>query len=413
MNIRQRYVVACSIGASAVALLTTLSATATSASTSGTASPVGTTVACSTAIAPAPLLGHVETHFAYGLLTPFGVAFGPDGDHAFVDSLINPTRSSSGPAPTRDASGLSEFSVTASGLVSERVGSFADESLLGMAISPNGRDLVAASGSGASVFSVPRIDRPNSPPSSWLLGSFSSRGQGAIEVAVSPDGHDVFVSLEDSNQLAVFNLQKAERDGFGSSDLVGYVPMGAAPVGMAISPNGRYLYATSEVAAGTGTGTEGTLSTIDLRRAETQPSRSVVSTVWAGCSPVRVVATSSSVYVTARESDELLEFSATDLTSQPASALIGQVEVGEAPVGLALANHDGTVMVADSNRFGANGATSNLAVVRAAKTSLQLVGYVPAGDFPRDMAISPDGTTIVLSDYGSGQVEEVDVGTLP
>ena len=166
------------------------------------------------------------------------------------------------------------------------------------------------------------------------------------------------------------------------------------------------------MAAG-GTGTEGTLTTIDLRRAETQPSRSVVSTVWAGCSPVRVVATSSSVYVTARESDELLEFSGTDLTSQPASALIGQVEVGEAPVGLALANHDGTVVIADSNRFGANGATSNLAVVAAAKTSLQLVGYLPAGDFPRDMAISPDGTTIVLSDYGSGQVEEVDVGTLP
>jgi DNA-binding beta-propeller fold protein YncE len=411
MKIRQRYLVVGAVGASAVAVLTTLSATVASASTPGTPSPVGATVACSTASAPAPLLGDVETHFASGLLTPFGVAFGPDGIHAFVDSLINPSRSASGPTPMRDASGLSEYSVTASGLVSERVGSFADESLLGMAISPNGRDLVAASGSGASVFSVPRIERPNSPPSSWLLGSFSSRGQGAIEVAVSPDGHDVFVSLEDSNQLAVFNLQKAETDGFGSSDLVGYVPMGDAPVGMAISPNGRYLFATSEAAIGTGT--EGTLTTIDLRRAETQPSRSVVSTVWAGCSPVRVVATSSSVYVTARESDELLEFSAADLTSQPASALIGQVEVGEAPVGLALANHDRTVVIADSNRFDANGASSNLAVVAAAKASLRLVGYVPAGDFPRDMAISPNGTTIVLSDYGSGQVEEVDVGTLP
>ena len=135
--------------------------------------------------------------------------------------------------------------------------------------------------------------------------------------------------------------------------------------------------------------------------------------MWAGCSPVRVVATSSSVYVTARESDDLLEFSPADLASQPASALIGQVEVGEAPVGLALANHDRTVVIADSNRFDANGATSNLAVVAAAKTSLRLVGYLPAGDFPRDMAISPDGTTVVLSDYGSGQVEEVDVGTLP
>jgi DNA-binding beta-propeller fold protein YncE len=404
------YQLAGAVGAGAVVVLPAVSATGSSASSPGTRSPVGATVACSTAIAPAPVLGHVETRFASGLLTPFGVAFGPDSNDVFVDSLINPSSSHAGAPLTRDASGISEYSVSRSGLVSQRVGSFADQSLLGMAISPNGRDLVAASGSGASVFSVPRIEQSSSPPSSWLLGSFSSRGQGAIEVVVSPDGHDVFVSLEDSNQLAVFNLQKAESDGFGSSDLVGYVPMGLAPVGMAISPNGRFLYATSEVA--TESGTQGTLTTIDLRQAEAQPSRSVVSTVWAGCSPVRVVATSSSVYVTARESDELLEFSATDLAAQPAAALIGRVHVGEAPVGLALAHH-GTVVIADSNRFGANGATSNLAVVAAAKTSLRLVGYVPAGDFPRDMALSTNGTTIVISNYGSGQVEEVDVDSLP
>jgi len=357
------------------------------------------------------MLNHVENHFASGLLTPFGVAFGPDGKHAFVDSLINPSTPPSGLTPMRDAGGISEYSVSASGLVSERVGSFPGGSLLGMAISPNGRDLVAAGGSGASVFSVPRIEQPNSAPSTWLLGSFTSRGQGAIEVAISPDGDDVFVSLENSDQLAVFNLKKAESSGFGSADLVGYVPTGVAPVGMVISPNGRFLYATSE--ASTQTGTEGTLTTIDLRRAEEQPSRSVVSTVWAGCSPVRVVATRSSVYVTARESDELLEFSASDLVSHPVSALTGRVQVGEAPVGLALANHDKTVVIANSNRFNANGATSNLAVVAAEKQSLHLVGYVATGDFPRDMAVSPDGTTVLISDYGSGDLEEVDVGSLP
>ncbi len=355
--------------------------------------------------------GHVETHFAPGLLAPFGVAFGPDGKHAFVDSLINPSAPPSRLTPMRDASGITEYSISPSGLVSERVGSFPDKSLVGMAVSPNGRDLVGAGGSGASVFSVSRIEQPNSAPSSWLLGSFSSRGQGAIEAAASPDGDYVFVSLEDSDQLAVFNLKKAERSGFGSSDLVGYVPMGVAPVGMAVSPNGRYLYATSE--ASTETGNEGTLTTIDMRRAEEQPSHSVVSTVWAGCSPVRVVATRSSVYVTARESDQLLEFSASHLASHPATALIGHAQVGEAPVGVALVNHDKTVVIADSDRFNANGVSSNLAIVSLEKKSLQLVGYVAAGDFPRDMAVSPDGTTVLLSDYGSGDVEEVDVATLP
>jgi DNA-binding beta-propeller fold protein YncE len=161
----------------------------------------------------------------------------------------------------RDESGISEYSISSSGgLASERIGPVSDGPLLGMAVSPNGRELVAAGASGASVFSVSRIEQAGSAPSSWLVGTFTSHGQGAIEAAVSPDGHYVFVSLEDSDQLAVFNLGKAERSGFGHTDLVGYVPMGVAPVGMTISPDGRYLYATSEAA--TESGTQGTLTTV-------------------------------------------------------------------------------------------------------------------------------------------------------
>jgi hypothetical protein len=76
----KRYLLAGALGTTIVAVLTGLSATASLASTSPTPSPVGATVACSTAIAPAPMPGHVETHFAPGLLAPFGVAFGPDAD---------------------------------------------------------------------------------------------------------------------------------------------------------------------------------------------------------------------------------------------------------------------------------------------------------------------------------------------
>ena len=411
MRVRGRHLLGSAAGTILVAVLTTSSATSL-ASSAQAPSPVGATVACSTVTAPGPTLGHVETHFASGLLTPFGVAFGPDGKHTFVDSLINPTAPPSGSNPMRDESGISEYSISSSGgLASERIGPVSDGPLLGVAVSPNGRELVAAGASGASVFSVSRIEEAGSAPSSWLVGTFSSRGQGAIEAAVSPDGHYVFVSLEDSDQLAVFNLGKAERSGFGHTDLVGYVPMGVAPVGMAISPDGRYLYATSEAA--TESGTQGTLTTINLHRAEEHPSHSVVSTVWAGCSPVRVVASESSVYVTARGSDQLLEFSAPELVSLPASALMNRVQVGVAPVGLALVNHNETLLIADSDRFNANGAISNLAVVAAGGRSLQLVGYVVAGGFPRDMAVSPHGTTVLVSDYGSCDLEEVDVGTLP
>ena len=411
MRVRGRHLLARAAAAILVAGLAISTATSL-ASSAQAPSPVGPTVACSTVIAPGPTLDHVETHFASGLLAPFGVAIGPDGKHAFVDSLINPTAPPSGSNPMSDPSGISEYSISSNGgLASERIGTASKGPLLGMVISPNGRLLVAAGGSGASVFSVSRIEQAASDPSSWLDGTFTSHGEGAIEAAVSPDGQYVVVSLEDSDQLAVFNLGQAERRGFRHTDLVGYVPMGVAPVGMTISPDGRYLYATSE--AGTESGTQGTLTTINLRRAEVHPSDSVVSTVWAGCSPVRVAATRSSVYVTARQSDQLLDFSASELASHPASALINRVQIGEAPVGLALVNHNKTILIADSNRFNANGATSNLAVVAATGRSLQFVGYVVAGEFPRDMAVSPHGTAVIISDYGSGDLEEVDAGTLP
>jgi len=355
----------------------------------------------------------VDARFVTGLLEPFGVAVSSGGAHLFVDSLFAPSRTSFSSAPGRDDSGISEYSVGASGMTMQRDATFPSGSLVGMAMSPNGRELVAANGSGASVFSTSRIEQPRSTAPSWLLGSFTSNGQGAIETAFSPDGDYVFVTLESTDEMAVFNFEAAKTLGFGPANLIGYVPLGIAPVGMAISPNGRYLYVTSEAATATSEG-EGTLSTIDLRRAVHDPSRSVISTVWAGCSPVRVVASRSNVYVTARGSDDLVDFSARSLVSHPASALIEETEVGESPVGVALVKHGTRIVVADSNRFSVAGAASNLALLSTGdKGSMKLLGYVGTGAFPRDMTVSPDGRFLIVSDFDSGDLEQIAVATLP
>jgi DNA-binding beta-propeller fold protein YncE len=283
---------------------------------------------------------------------------------------------------------------------------------VGLALTPNGRYLVAASGTGAVVFHVAQLEKKRSPLSSWTVGSFASTGQGAIETAVSPDGNYVFVTEEDSNEMAVFDLQSALRRDFHAADLVGMVPLGLAPVGIAIAPDGRYLYVTSEEAR---TGQrEGTLTTVNVKTAERTPARAIVSTVPAGCSPVRVVATGSSVFVTARGSDALLEFEAKDLAAHPPSSLRRVVQVGEAPVGLALVDRDRTIVVADSDRFGVAGRGANLAVVTVATDGrLVLDGYLPSGSFPRNMAASRNGKWLLVSNYGSGQVESVDVAALP
>jgi hypothetical protein len=257
----------------------------------------------------------------------------------------------------------------------------------------------------------------------------ATHAAGATPASVSPDGRFAFVTLEDSQQAAVFNLGAAVSRGFGPADYVGSIPLELAPVGITVSPGGRWLYATSEVASrGTGTpsapgapggaSSPGTLTVIDLRRAETDPAAPVAATVDAGCQPVRVTTTAADgtqVWVTARASDELLCFAAARLVSDPKRALVAAVRVGEAPVGLAAVRGSSLVVVADSNRFGASGATSDLDVVNVAAALAgrpAVVGHIRAGLFPRDMTLAPDGTLLV-SNFDSGQVEAVDVATVP
>jgi DNA-binding beta-propeller fold protein YncE len=237
-------------------------------------------------------------------------------------------------------------------------------------------------------------------------------------VAISPDGRFAFVSLENLASIFVYNLQQALTGGFGPADLVGVVPVGVNPVGMAVSPDGRWLYAASEIAANVPTadlaalGGPGTLTVISLARAESDPAASVVATIDAGCSPAWVTTSPDGrvVWVTARGSDRLLGFSAARLLSDPARSLIASVAVGEAPVGLALVDHGQQIVVADSDRFGAPGAVSSLAVVDVAAALAgrpALLGYLPAGSFPRQLALEPGGQTLLVTNFSSQQLESV------
>jgi DNA-binding beta-propeller fold protein YncE len=362
--------------------------------------------ACATATAPSAGLTGVHTAMVPVPGSPFGVAAAAEGRWAFVavPGGVEVLRAGQSLAPTL----VRRIAVAGSPA--------------GVAVTPDGRYLLAADGSGAVVISVARAEQGTAGA---VLGTLSAPGLGAqdgdaIEAAVSPDGQFAFVTLEYADRAVVFNLGKALRTGFGAANYVGSVPLGQAAVGMAVSPDGRWLYATSETALtvhGLAGGPHGTLTVISLRRAETDPASSVVATVDAGCQPVRVItsADGGEVWVTARASDDLLCFSAARLVSDPAGALVAVVRVGEAPVGLAAVHGGSLVVVADSNRFGASGATADLDVVNVAAALSRgraVVGHIAAGSFPREMALLPDGTLLVTN-YASGQVEAVDVASIP
>lgn len=370
---------------------------------SGGASPARSVSApvCSTAVALQSRLHGVRTAFIPVRGSPFGVVTAPDGGWSFLATL---------------GQGIE---VLSDGAFAPRVVhevSLGRDEAVGETITRNGRYVLAADRDGAVVVDADRAEqgRPDA-----VLGRLvvPRGGGGAIEVATSPDGRFAFVTLEGTGTIAVFNLRAALGQRFRSSTFVGEVPLGVAPVGMALSPDGRWLYVTSE--AGTGPNRRfGSLKVIDVRTAEIDPSHAVVATAMAGCGPVRVVASSDGriVWVTARESDVLLAFSASRLRTDPAHALLAKVRVGEAPVGLALVDHDTRVVVADSNRFGRSGAHSELTVVNAAAALAgrpSVAGSLPAGLFPREMAVEPDGRTLLIGNFRSSQLEAVDTTRLP
>lgn len=368
----------------------------------GSAGPLAT--GCSMATGRAPKLTRVNTVLTKVPFAPFGVSALPDGRRDFV-------------AETRPAS-VAVFTNKASGPKLDRqIPLPRSRGALGTHLTPDGRHLLVADGrTGADVVSVSKALRG---AKGAVLGTLSAPGAGggAIEVTTSLDGRFAFVSLEGRQALAVFNLRRALTEGFGRADFVGLIPVGFAPVGMAVSPDGRWLYATSENAAQPH-GDIGTLSVINVKTAESRPAKSVVATVKAGCEPVRVItsASGSVVWVTARASDTLLGFSASRLITAPAKALVASVRVGTAPVGLALVNSGSRIVVADSNRFGGKGATSSLAVVNV-KAALAgrkaLVGYLRAGGFPREMAVLPGRHTLLVGNFFSDQLESVDTAGLP
>jgi len=290
--------------------------------------------------------------------------------------------------------------------------------LLGEALTPGDRYLLVANdGSGADVLSVPELEQGGKHP---LVGTLAAPAgaqlPGSIEAAVSPDGDFVFVSLEEGSSIAVFNLRRALSAGFSAADYVGSIPAEPGPVGLAFSPDGRRLYSTSEASAARGQ--VGTLTVISVPTAESDPAASVVSRVAAGCNPVRVISSTDGrvVWVTARASNSLLAFSADRLRTDPAHALLADVRVGELPVGLALVRNGTRMVAADSNRFTYAGASASLAVVDvsdALKGRPALLGYLPAGGLPRQMAVEQGGQTLLVTNFDSSQLESVNVADLP
>jgi DNA-binding beta-propeller fold protein YncE len=292
----------------------------------------------------------------------------------------------------------------------------------GLVLTHNGKLLIAAVQDNVTLVDTERLS---------VAGTIGG-GSGRVYVNVTADDKLLFVSEEGGHSISVIDIAEARTGGYKE---IGRIPVGIAPIALTFSPDGKWLYTTSQGALpdwnwpkackteGRGGSTEltrpeGAVIVINVARASTDPAHAVEARIPAACSPVRMAISPAGdrIYVTARNSDAVLAFDTAKLISDPEHARVGMVPVGTAPVPIAVVDGGKKVVAGNSDRFGGSDAPQTLTVIDATRMSegaAAVLGSVRVGAFPREMRVSAHGRTLFLTNFGSSTLQILDIEKLP
>ncbi|KAI4601539.1 hypothetical protein KJ359_011669 [Pestalotiopsis sp. 9143b] len=358
---------------------------------------------------------------------PFGIAYYTD-DIAFV--VI---RRAIGVLDMSQLSPVLKYQITPSRAVLAHLGLSDDDPdsddyiFHGLVLSPDRKALYAAGGFGALVVDPEKA--AGGQYNSSVIGALANNGIAgnySAMVAITPDSQYVFLTQEFGSvvnghrgNVEVWKVSQGAA-GLVTGAYQGFVNLGYATVGMAFSKDGSKLYVTSEMTGlsdSLGGLLEGSISVLDVDTLKTNPGASVLWTVSAGCHPVRIVMGTGEdhVWVSTRESNSLMVYEADKLDCEETAndALVSSIQVGTSPVSLAVVGN--FVLTADSNRWGYDNTTTGLSVVSTNSVAQgKLVNYpqIPTGLFPREFGLSPDGNTLLVSEFDSYSIRAIDVSPL-
>lgn len=371
---------------------------------------------------------------------PFEAAVSSDGT-----VFVSVTADGSGGSAT----GVQVFSPSNGSLKSSCVNALpagllsANTAFANLSLFPNGTDLGGGIGSpGAIFYHAAELAGCNATGFVVGQGSTSANNAGTIAVAATPDGEFAFVANETgiapgagtNGNIGVVAIQRDSGGNFTSgTTLIGQIATGGnAIAGMMLSPDGTRLYVTSEIAAdgtvaagggnpvlsksgcvqGGVSSINGLLTVIDVSKAEVAPdSGAILATVDAGCSPVRLSETADgkTLWVTARGDDRVLGFDTAKLESDPNNALLGFASTGgTAPVGVRLFHNDQLLAVANSNRFQTGMANATILDV-ASPSSASVVATISTGNFPREITVGGNGTTLYVTNFDSDTLQVIQI----
>lgn len=356
---------------------------------------------------------------------PFEPVISEDGCWIFVTITAGGNRDGGGVAVVRREGGV--LSVTRTVALKGNP--------TGAVLTHDGKLLVVASGEYLAFLDAGKLQSDQGDPVLGYIGDGSPVGY--IYVNVSADDHYLFAAAERAAAILVVDLERARAGGFNGRGGIAKLDVGNAPIAVTLSPDGHYLYTTSEVGlrewgwpnscrpenptAGRNVSNhpQGAIIVFDVSRIVNDAAHAAVARVAAGCSPVRLVLSPKGdvAYVSVRGQNGLDAFDTQRLLTDTAHARLFGARVGTAPVGVAVIDSGARVVVTSSNRF-SGGANDHqpLMVVDVAKWRAGVTApleLIPAGAFPRELRLTNDGRTLFVTNFASRSLEMIDLAHAP
>jgi DNA-binding beta-propeller fold protein YncE len=200
----------------------------------------------------------------------------------------------------------------------------------GAVLTHDGKMLIVADGGYIAFLDAARLISGAGDPVPGYIGSGSTIG--FIYANVAADDKVLFVSAERAQAVVVVSLDQVRAGKISDDAVVSKPDVGNAPIAVTLSPDGRYLYTTSEA------------SLPDWKWPEV-------------CEPENAAAVGRGrggrgrVPPPEHGQGAIIVFDAHRLVTDAAHALLGKVEVGVAPVGMAVVDSGARIVVTNSNRF--------------------------------------------------------------
>jgi outer membrane autotransporter protein len=196
-------------------------------------------------------------------------------------------------------------------------------------------------------------------------------------VAITPDGRYVYTSDAGTSTLTVFDAS--------THAVIGSVTGVTAPSGMAASPDGRFIYVADS--------SSNRVSVVNVA------TRQIVgASVPVGDTPTGLAVSPDGKFLYVSNIGD----SSVTVINAGVRTVIATVNVGDSPLNLAVSPDGKFVYVANSN-------SSSVSVIDARTNTV--AATIAAGDTPLGVAVAPDGKTLYVTNEADSTISVIDTAT--